>query len=448
MSSSRRFTMRRVKLALVATALPVAAAAGVLSLAGTARASATPTPLVGTFELTPGSTANATASGTYFRMLDPSAANNTSDTSYVSNSNSTASDQTYTLLTPGIEGGLVTGAYEPEPSPAFDSSGNSLAGDIIQPTGFFGVNFGLDTNPVDPQTGDDVPAPAISTDGEGNLSGNLEAFGASWNSQEFNQGSPKPGGTYPGSSYNATEPVSGTYNATTGAYVLTWQSIIVGGPFNNFTGVWHLAGTFVPAAPTVTGVNPATGPAAGGTSVTITGTNLTGASAVDFGGAAASHVSVVSATSVTATSPAGSGAVDVTVTTPGGTSATSTADQFTYQAPVIPAPTVTGVSPATGPAAGGTSVTITGTNLTGASAVDFGGAAATDVTVVSPTSITATSPAGSGTVDVTVTTPGGTSAASSADEFTYQAASTSSPDPVTSLIDSVVALVAALLADL
>ena len=65
-------------------------------------------------------------------------------------------------------------------------------------------------------------------------------------------------------------------------------------------------------------------------------------------------------------------------------------------------------------------MTITGTGFTGATAVDFGTTAATNVTVVSDTTITADSPAGTGTVDVTVTTPGGTSATSPADQFTYR----------------------------
>ena len=84
-------------------------------------------------------------------------------------------------------------------------------------------------------------------------------------------------------------------------------------------------------APTVTGINPAVGPAAGGTSVTITGTGFTGATAVDFGTIAASSVAVNSATQITATSPAGTaGTVDVTVIAPGGTSATSSADKFLF----------------------------------------------------------------------------------------------------------------------
>ena len=87
------------------------------------------------------------------------------------------------------------------------------------------------------------------------------------------------------------------------------------------------------AVPTVTALSPTSGPLAGGTSVAITGTNFTGATAVDFGVLAAGSYTVNSATSITATSPveASGTSVDVTVTTPSGTSATSGADQFTYE---------------------------------------------------------------------------------------------------------------------
>jgi large repetitive protein len=89
-----------------------------------------------------------------------------------------------------------------------------------------------------------------------------------------------------------------------------------------------------PATPAVSGVSPNTGPAAGGTSVTISGTNLSSGT-VAFGATAASGV-VCTASSCTATAPAGSGAVDVRVSTAGGTSAVTGADQFTYQAPPGP----------------------------------------------------------------------------------------------------------------
>jgi predicted outer membrane repeat protein len=87
------------------------------------------------------------------------------------------------------------------------------------------------------------------------------------------------------------------------------------------------------AMPGIAGLSPTSGPTAGGTTVTITGANLTGASAVSFGTTAATSFTVVSATEITATSPPGSaGAVHVTVATTGGTSASGSADEFTYTA--------------------------------------------------------------------------------------------------------------------
>jgi hypothetical protein len=88
------------------------------------------------------------------------------------------------------------------------------------------------------------------------------------------------------------------------------------------------------STPTVTAVSPNHGPATGGTSVRITGTNLSGAIAVRFGAANATSVQAVSATEVVATSPAGAAGarVDVTVTTPAGASAVNAGDGFTYDA--------------------------------------------------------------------------------------------------------------------
>jgi hypothetical protein len=70
---------------------------------------------------------------------------------------------------------------------------------------------------------------------------------------------------------------------------------------------------------------------AGGTTVTITGTNFTGASAVDFGSTSVPYT-VTSSTEITATSPAVSKpqSVNVTVTVSG---VTSTPGQFTYYEP-------------------------------------------------------------------------------------------------------------------
>ncbi len=82
-------------------------------------------------------------------------------------------------------------------------------------------------------------------------------------------------------------------------------------------------------APTVTAATPSSGSAAGGTSVTITGTGFTGATGVTFGVVMATGVTVVNDTTINCTTPAGSaGAVSVVVTTPGGSNAANTL--FTY----------------------------------------------------------------------------------------------------------------------
>ena len=169
-------------------------------------------------------------------------------------------------------------------------------------------------------------------------------------------------------------------------------------------------------APTVTGVSPSTGPTDGGTTVSITGTGFTGATAVKFSATTASYT-VNSSTSITATSPAGgTGTVDIRVTTVGGTSASTSADSFTYLA----AAGIGSVSPESGSVAGGQSVTITGTDFTSVAdtTVTFGGTAGT-VTAVTGDSITVTTPAvdNGGTVDVVVTTTGGSATASMA--YTY-----------------------------
>jgi len=173
-------------------------------------------------------------------------------------------------------------------------------------------------------------------------------------------------------------------------------------------------------APTVAAVTPASGPVAGGQAVTVTGTNLTGATSVAFGTAPVTPAGGTD-TSLTVTTPAGAaGPVDVTVVTDGGTSTASAADRYTY----LDRPTVTAISPATGPAAGGTSVTVTGTNLASTTSVTFGGAAGTGLTGVTATSLTITSPPGAkgAAVDIVVhTTLAGDSTQSTADLFTYGA---------------------------
>jgi hypothetical protein len=193
--------------------------------------------LVGTFGIDPGAFAGGAASGSYFRMVQSDGT--VADGPYLPNGDSTAGDQTYTLLEPGSDGGLISGDFQPDPDPAYDAAGNALADAIITPTPFFGVGFSLSTNEEDPQTGEAVEAVSITNE-DGTLTGETSAVSASYSNQAFNQGAPKPDGSSPGQ----TTEVSGTYDDATGAYVLEWASQIVGGPFDGFTGVWHLEGTF------------------------------------------------------------------------------------------------------------------------------------------------------------------------------------------------------------
>ena len=240
------------------------------------------------------------------------------------------------------------------------------------------------------------------------------------------------GGGYHTTTYAAWAGVSWDFTATAISYSVLATAPAVDPAFSAFDAhgnqVYNQSGSaflvlaagFVPA-PTVSAVTPASGPATGGTKITIAGTGLTGATGVSFGGAAAASFTVNSATSITATSPAASaGTVDVTVTSPGGTSAASGSDSFTF----VGVPSVSSVSPNSGPVYGGTAVTITGTHLGAATAVSFGGTAV-GFEVDSDTSITAYSPAAEATdtVHVTVTSVGGRSARTAADRFTYVAPS-------------------------
>jgi hypothetical protein len=225
-------------------------------------------------------------------------------------------------------------------------------------------------------------------------------------------------GTVAGTSVTCASATSCLATSPAGSAGMVDITVMAGGD----TSTTGLADEFTyTTAPTVASISPDSGPLAGGTVVTITGTGFsTTASTVDFGTGAGTSVTCASATSCVATSPAGSaGAVDVTVSVGGIASATGTADKFTYTS--SSGPSVTSVSPNSGPLAGGTVVTITGTGFsTTGTTVDFGSVAGTTVTCAVTTSCSAISPAGSaGAVDVTVTTGGATSATGTADKFTY-----------------------------
>ncbi len=172
--------------------------------------------------------------------------------------------------------------------------------------------------------------------------------------------------------------------------------------------------------PAVSGTTPATGVAAGGTVVTLTGSGFTGVTAVYFGTTEVTVTISVNAkaTQLTVKSPAGTAgaSVNVEVVTPGGRSTAVPADLFTY----VAGPTITSLSRTSGSVSGGTKVTITGTGFSTVHNVKFGTTTARTFTVRSSTQIVATSPAhAAGQVRISVTTGAGTTPATSADLFAF-----------------------------
>lgn len=172
-----------------------------------------------------------------------------------------------------------------------------------------------------------------------------------------------------------------------------------------------------PPAPSFTGFSPAYG--LPGTSVVITGTSFTGASAVSFNGVSAPAFTVNSATQITVAVPATATTGAISVITPSGTATSSTG--FTVLTG-DGSPIISSFSPMAG--SPGTTVTITGTNFVNVSSVTFGGIAAVSPTIASATQITVPVPAGAITGTIVVTTGLGT--ATSTTDFTVGTTPTSS----------------------
>ena len=240
------------------------------------------------------------------------------------------------------------------------------------------------------------------------------------------------------------------YRATTGYDLASG----LGTPIvTNATGSGGLAATLcaqatapAPARPQVTGVSPASGPIAGGTTVTITGSGFAAATPasvhVSFGSAVATVTSVTAGTITVVTPPAtatpGSapfspaGRVDVVVTAgaPAVSSATSAAATFEYVLPGAsgaPSPTVSGIGPSGANVAGGSTVTVYGTGFAASPpTVTFGGVSAGSVHVLSDSELTAVVPP-EGASTACATGPGFTPSAACQVQVVVTSAAGSSP---------------------
>ena len=159
---------------------------------------------------------------------------------------------------------------------------------------------------------------------------------------------------------------------------------------NGAVDVGAVESLFMPPPPTLASISPASGVIGTAVPVTLTGTNLTNASAITVSGAGvtASNLVVVNGTTVTATFTIAVNAQltarNVSITTPGGTSGTVA---FT-----VTAPRLTSIAPVSGVRGSAVPVTLTGSGLTGTTAVTVSGTNVTvsNVVVVNDTTVTAT----------------------------------------------------------
>ena len=204
------------------------------------------------------------------------------------------------------------------------------------------------------------------------------------------------------------------------------QFVVAAGPQNAtgllVSGSWvmqmaafRVAGQTPPTflLPTITSLSSSTGPEAGGTTITITGTNFEPGASVIFtaGAVTASGVNCVAAstTTITCLTPAlQAGTAGVTVTNVDGQTSASSPFNFTASTPFSTA-TTSGISPNTGTTNGGATVNITGSDFAAGAKVTIGGVPADKVLVANVNTIQASVPAGSaGTAAVVVTNPSNT----------------------------------------
>lgn len=162
--------------------------------------------------------------------------------------------------------------------------------------------------------------------------------------------------------------------------------------------------------PGLSGINPNTGPASGGTVALVTGDHFSDGILLFVGRSPASDVVVADPQTLSGTLPAGDvGSADVEVTNPDGQT-TKLTGAFAYSdADGVP-PVLSAISPVAGSTQGGTQVALAGTNFRAGALIFFGGRTATGVTVMG-TSASGATPAGApGVVDVAITNPDGRSA--------------------------------------
>jgi len=206
--------------------------------------------------------------------------------------------------------------------------------------------------------------------------------------------------------HDITSGNDGLYGCTPGwDFVTGWGSVDFGKLLNVFGGT----------PPTITSFSPTSGPA--GTVVTLTGTNLSKASVVTFGGTVGAVITSDTSTQITVVVPNNASTGPISVVTPSGTSTTSASFTVNY----VPVLTSVTVSPATATVVNGATqqFVVTAKDQHGNAIADpptfswkvSGGGTISSTglftakTVGGPFTVTATNGSFSATASITVTTP-------------------------------------------
>jgi len=172
--------------------------------------------------------------------------------------------------------------------------------------------------------------------------------------------------------------------------------------------------------PRLSGISPSSGPSAGFTLVTLTGSGFTGTDYVQFGGQIAISLNVIDDSHLTViTMPSSPGSVPISITNAHGVGISQDlSTRYLYE---FPQPELTNITPSSGFTTGGTVVTVTGSGFTGATNVQFGRVSATGLSIVNDSQLTIIAPPNSaGPVALYVINPAHTGgSAGSATVFRY-----------------------------
>jgi hypothetical protein len=198
--------------------------------------------MAGTFRVDAGrcALANATPTGSYLVVLNAGGGKS------VTNPGGGCVNPNYTPLTPGRDGGVVLGDFQPNAQPTFDEQRNSLSDRIINPVAFGPYKLGMATDAHDEQNapGGTPAFPPPSAERQGRqLHADLRSITITYGG---------PAGTTCSTAFGVgcwnlgSRSAVGTYDPATKHFAVEWQLGETFAPAGDSLIV-HLEGTFIPS---------------------------------------------------------------------------------------------------------------------------------------------------------------------------------------------------------